>query len=104
MLTAEMLDDWTAALRSGEYEQTSKFLKKDGKHCCLGVACEVWDLDIKNGYFELHRSGLDEDLMNAFITMNDNRQLSFSQIANYIEYNKEKILAESVKMTLLRYE
>lgn len=37
---------WTAALRSGEYEQTKGVLKsvtKDGEasYCCLGVLCEI---------------------------------------------------------------
>lgn len=33
--------DWIRALRSGSYEQGSSFLKRDGRYCCLGVACEV---------------------------------------------------------------
>lgn len=37
---------WVEALRSGEYEQGKRRLCRDGKHCCLGVACEV---AIKNG-------------------------------------------------------
>ena len=37
----ERLILWVDALRSGQYEQTDKRLKRDGKYCCLGVACEV---------------------------------------------------------------
>jgi hypothetical protein len=29
------------ALRSGEYEQGQHWLHKDGKWCCLGVACDI---------------------------------------------------------------
>lgn len=29
------------ALKSGDYEQGTGYLNKDGKYCCLGVACEV---------------------------------------------------------------
>lgn len=32
---------WVAALRSGQYEQGRSFLRKNDKHCCLGVACEL---------------------------------------------------------------
>jgi hypothetical protein len=32
---------WAAALESGEFEQGYGSLNKDGKFCCLGVACEV---------------------------------------------------------------
>jgi hypothetical protein len=42
----EVKAKWVAALRSGEYEQGSGVLNKDGKLCCLGVLCE---LAIKDG-------------------------------------------------------
>jgi hypothetical protein len=32
---------WVKALRSGKYKQTSGRLVRDGKYCCLGVACDV---------------------------------------------------------------
>jgi hypothetical protein len=32
---------WTAALRSGEYQQGKWSLNANGKLCCLGVLCEV---------------------------------------------------------------
>jgi hypothetical protein len=32
---------WVAALRSRVYEQGKEHLRKGGKYCCLGVACEV---------------------------------------------------------------
>lgn len=32
---------WVQALRSGEFEQGTEWLNRDGKFCCLGVACEV---------------------------------------------------------------
>lgn len=30
------------ALNSGEYQQGKRCLNKDGKYCCLGVACDVF--------------------------------------------------------------
>ncbi len=32
---------WTAALRSGKYEQGAFKLNSQGKFCCLGVLCEI---------------------------------------------------------------
>jgi hypothetical protein len=33
---------WVEALRSGKYQQTRYLIsRKDGKYCCLGVACEL---------------------------------------------------------------
>lgn len=43
----EFKEEWVAALRSGEYPQTTKALTKLDRsgnvvgHCCLGVACEI---------------------------------------------------------------
>jgi hypothetical protein len=42
----EVKTKWVAALRSGEYEQTTGTLSRDGAYCCLGVLCE---LAIKDG-------------------------------------------------------
>lgn len=32
---------WVKALRSGKFKQTKRALSKNGKYCCLGVACEL---------------------------------------------------------------
>lgn len=32
---------WIRALRSGKFKQGQGALCKDGKHCCLGVLCEI---------------------------------------------------------------
>lgn len=33
---------WVAALRSGQYKQTTGVLSRGDKDCCLGVACKVF--------------------------------------------------------------
>lgn len=45
---------WVKALRSGEYEQVTGRLHRDGGFCCLGVACDIsglgkWDRQTENG-------------------------------------------------------
>jgi hypothetical protein len=46
MVNREAVAEWVAALRSGEYTQGTGALKQDNeqgtRHCCLGVACEVF--------------------------------------------------------------
>lgn len=32
---------WVKALRSGKYSQGRRWLLKDGRYCCLGVACQL---------------------------------------------------------------
>jgi hypothetical protein len=39
----EFRKKWIEALRSGKYKQGREYLKKDGFHCCLGVACEIYN-------------------------------------------------------------
>ena len=33
---------WVEALRSGEYEQGTKYLRRGDSFCCLGVACQLY--------------------------------------------------------------
>jgi hypothetical protein len=42
---------WVEALRSGKYEQGHEQLKCDGKHCCLGVLCELHATSTGQGEF-----------------------------------------------------
>jgi hypothetical protein len=74
----EIRDQWTAALRSGEYQQAKGFLNvktplPGGKAglCCLGVLCEV---AVKAGVIEAREItwGIDED-------GNEERLISYSR-------------------------
>jgi hypothetical protein len=35
-------EQWIQALTSGEYQQTTNYLQREGKYCCLGVLCELY--------------------------------------------------------------
>ena len=37
---------WAEVLRSGEYKQGRSYLARDGKFCCLGVACELYQKEV----------------------------------------------------------
>lgn len=37
----EIADLWVKELRSGKWEQGTRYLCKDQKYCCLGVLCEI---------------------------------------------------------------
>jgi hypothetical protein len=41
MKNKEVITKWVAALRSGKYEQTKKFLHDWSGYCCLGVLCDL---------------------------------------------------------------
>lgn len=40
-MNPEIKRKWLEALRSGEYNQGSGALRKNGKFCCLGVLCDL---------------------------------------------------------------
>lgn len=42
-MNKEVMELWVDALRSGEYEQGVHNLCKEGKFCCLGVLCELYN-------------------------------------------------------------
>lgn len=52
---------WVEALRSGEYKQATKALRRGNGYCCLGVACDLyaketgigWEQDFTLGYLFL---------------------------------------------------
>lgn len=52
MMNPEIKAKWVAALRSGEYTQTSGSLKSEDGHCCLGVLCEISKLETGFGVDE----------------------------------------------------
>lgn len=116
---------WVEALRSGKYEQGKYDLRYDNKFCVLGVACDLMVKEelIKERYMGwgayeyggqsriLCKSaaqwlglcsligsygGCSSDLMNSLSWDND-RGLSFSQLADLIEsepeglFNKEEL-------------
>ena len=83
---------WVAALRSGEYEQGQGYLQKDGKFCCLGVLCHVCGAEESLGRLTdwpdantTDSSRLTWPEVNELAAMNDDDNLSFPEIADWIE-------------------
>lgn len=106
----QLKQKWLTALHSGEYKQARYALEtRDGEipegNCCLGVLCRVADLEAFVSESNLYRTqfkgctigglgkplleswGLDLDHQMRLQNMNDNENLSFLQIADYIEAN-----------------
>ena len=101
-MDANLQAKWVQALRSGEYKQGALFLRKDGKHCCLGVLCELAGLEITPGgmvvagpyevddYEPLYDLLGGSDTARQLWNRNDGngmRKHSFAEIADYIEAN-----------------
>lgn len=109
-LPGEFRTKWLEALRSGEYSQTTGRLYDSnvGGYCCLGVACEIVGIDMRNEsvsrwLLEEYPSALfredkhpnvknipDELIHNDLFTKdladkNDSNTMTFQDIANYIE-------------------
>jgi hypothetical protein len=99
---------WVKALRSGKYKQCREELtnEKQGRFCCLGVACEVL---IRRGYpinkagesydnetgelpdTGMYALGLTEFGHNKLVELNDEEHRRFKTIANYIESHSEEL-------------
>ena len=104
-------DRWVAALRSGKYEQGQGELKtvfssgtvfssEHAEYCCLGVLCDVKNPDgwidgtfTYNGHdytsslpHRLRKTvGIDSDVQDVLIDMNDVQGRTFLEIADYLE-------------------
>lgn len=108
---------WTAALRSGNYQQSTEYLQRrvDGEsyYCCLGVLCELAiEARISVSATEhtsstrgidsyvLYNGGvglppdtvvawarLEEEDIQDLIMMNDEKNISFHGIAKHIDEN-----------------
>lgn len=98
-MDAALKATWVEALRSGEYEQGELYLRKDGRHCCLGVLCELVGLQISDGGmmvvgphdvddYEPIYEIIGKDAARELWRRNDGNgaiKHSFPAIANYIE-------------------
>ena len=98
---------WVEALRSGGYKQGVGCLydSHHDKYCCLGVACKVYEKETGDnlgvgsrstliGYPQVKdwlslRTNCASYINNSLINLNDDDELSFSEIADVIESNPE---------------
>ena len=100
---------WLEALRSGKYKQgRGKLRSVDDEFCCLGVLCDIsgqgeWEtLGDQTGYLSLTEreydwyqlpqfmmkfSGIRLQEQRTLMVLNDIKELSFPEIANWIEEN-----------------
>lgn len=100
---------WLYSLRSGEYKQARARLKRDDSYCCLGLLVHVQNPDVDwestesfgngalihdQGHAKLqnrsyapmkYNGGLSDDDQRHLAYLNDQKGLSFIQIAAYVE-------------------
>lgn len=105
-LTPQQKIDWVIALRSGNYPQTTgQFYRGEGEsllnkpegYCCMGVLLKI------NGEHEerMRRTNLLDRLLPmlsnprypfwVFAEMNDDKKMTFPEIADWIEKNVKTI-------------
>lgn len=97
----EIKEDWVEALRSGEFVQTQNYLDKDDAQCCLGVLCDILDVDweiLDDGCrlydgesagwlsdYVRHVAGISGGAEAALSDLNDVHEATFPEIADWIE-------------------
>ena len=80
---------WITALRSGDYKQCIAYLRRDGGHCCLGVAEDALFLKREKAYVGfIGESFLPEEIQWGLSSMND-AGVPFEVIAGFIQENIE---------------
>ena len=55
-MNPQIKQKWLNALRSGEYQQTKGFLRKEDGFCCLGVLCDLYGKE-NNAEWNLANNG-----------------------------------------------
>lgn len=85
-MDAGVKERWVAALRSGEYKQTTGYLKTDYGYCCLGVLCDIHDKE-QAGSGVNWEAGQDEDrLFWSYLTCEGTlpeRVMDWAQLDNH---------------------
>jgi hypothetical protein len=110
-MNPQIKQKWVSALRSGEYQQTQRYLRTDNGFCCLGVLCDLygkennveWNLANNGHNYEFQEfesylpssvvewSGIEEvnplvnDEESTLANLNDSGS-TFEQIADVIEH------------------
>jgi hypothetical protein len=87
---------WYEHLRSGEYTQCKRKLNNKGQmadgsvsYCCLGVADELFKCDYS--YATIRKTlGIKSWSCSNIYELNDDKGLTFPQIADELENNEEK--------------
>lgn len=82
MNQSEFYAQWTAALRSGEYEQGRDFLRDGNRFCCLGVACDILS---DNGEGEWRPSYKDGSLSHFHINNQSDSGVLPSRVQEYLD-------------------
>ena len=53
-MNSQIKQQWIDALESGEYQQTSEFLRTEQGYCCLGVLCNIYAKEKNNDEVQLN--------------------------------------------------
>ena len=111
---------WVAALRSGKFTQGTGWLERNGKYCCLGVACRVYQEEVGDLRVDIKRDGIvfdkkyyeycplkvgkwlglakkDGKYQSSSLVEDNDNGLSFEEIANIIESEPIGLFIEETK-------
>ncbi len=91
----ELKAKWIAALRSGEYEQTTGQLHSGIGYCCLGVLHHVITGSVPDAGWGGRLCSMPEEIeplrnaghIRTLTNLNDEALLTFPQLADWIEVN-----------------
>lgn len=91
-MNKELKAKWVAALRSGEFKQTTgtHFKEEENAYCCLGVLCVVAEqppLDRGEGNWDFTNKVMGDFLLTQSLYYKNDNGWTFTALADYIEAN-----------------
>ena len=101
-MNAEVKKKWVEALRNDGYKQCQGSLRVDDHYCCLGVFCDIHNVEWeegKNGQYRAEKrtdlppdrllleAELSQDTCLKLMVFNDRKHWAFDKIADWIEDN-----------------
>jgi hypothetical protein len=101
-MNPQVKEKWIEALRSGEYKQTTRYLRTKDGYCCLGVLMDLYLKETGKEWVPTHDkyvyltsnmncspisdwADVEEFAEDVLIHMNDTEGRSFNEIADYIQ-------------------
>jgi len=80
---------WLTALRSGEYKQGQKYLRRNGEYCCLGVLSEIIKDEVPEWRWQAY---VDKDMWHwrAAADGSDAAQMIPVSVCDHIDFDREE--------------
>ena len=96
MMNQQIKEKWIAALRSGEYNQSSNKLRSTQGFCCLGVLCDLYAKEHNDSEWEYRYENEYHTQPTDYWYFNNESELLPQQVKNWAELSNTNPSVEVV--------